>query len=116
MAQPKEMQTIPLDSSGEITGRKADVPECALEGCNRVGVLIFAVTDTVSVYTTSSSECLTRKPFCCKTHMLRFLQKVPMPRYSKKRVQRLAGTLTLTLTNVDGKIHQSVKREAPEPK
>ncbi len=77
---------------------KANVPVCALEGCNRIGVLKIYTYDMIRVqelpegYYKESDIC---KDFCCKTHMIRFLQGEKMLRYSKKRAQRLAATMPL---------------------
>ena len=74
---------------------KADLPECALEGCKRIGVLLVYLYDMVTVSTIPDNEYKSpqfRVDFCCKTHMLRYFGKVRLPRYSKKRMQALAGT------------------------
>lgn len=96
-----------------ITGRKAGVPECALRGCKRIGVLRCAIVDTVSVHSMATPEIVISDAYCCKTHMLHHLSKIKMPRYSKKRVQRLAGTLPLKQVPSGVKIMEQ-KRETPK--
>ena len=66
---------------------KADLPECDLFGCNKIGVLVFWVSDTVTKQTQTGY-----KRAGCKTHMLKYLLIIARPRYSKKRVQALATT------------------------
>lgn len=63
---------------------------CALKGCNRYGALHVFIMDMAD-----PELHIVDKDFCCKTHMLRYLQKRKWPRYSNKRVQRLLGTLML---------------------
>jgi len=99
--------------SEKITGSKADVPECILEGCDRIGVLKFNVFDTVSVSTNAYPETALYGTACCKTHLVRYLQKQKVPRYSRKRVQRLAGTLPLKQVPSGVKIMEQ-QRETPK--
>lgn len=57
--------------------------KCDLKGCNRVGVLSLYIYDR----TLPAPQCflaMIEGRFCCKTHMLRHLSKIKMPRYSKK--------------------------------
>lgn len=90
---------------------KADVPECALKGCKRIGVLKVIVMDLVTMR--EAEQAGFHELFCCKTHALRVLQKTKMPRYSKKRVQSAASTSKLKLMHKA--FVRAAKRKAPEP-
>lgn len=71
---------------------KADLPVCDLWGCSKIGV-IEVVIKLPFAYSKRVTPFHAR--FCCKTHMLRHISKIGMPRYSKKIVQRMATTMGL---------------------
>lgn len=97
--------------SEKIEGLKADVSKCALYGCDRIALLECMLVDKLE-YFNHGDDSEINKGFCCKTHMLRYLQKIKMPRYSNKRMQRLATTMAMPLTQVmteeDGMLHTTV--------
>jgi len=77
---------------------RSKVKKCKLEGCDRLGALSLHLQDFGETdYGHGIGNRLVHGDFCCKTHMLRYLQTVKMPRYSKKRIQRLVGTRPLPL-------------------
>jgi len=68
--------------------------KCDKKECDRLGVLKVRLL-------VDNEKCFEGR-YCCKTHMLRCLSKLILPRYSKKRVQQILGTASLKL-----------KKEAP---
>jgi len=72
---------------------RSDAVQCTLYGCNKIGIIEIELKVLEDKYGDRVVPFHAR--FCCKTHMLRHLAKIKMPRYSLKAVQRLATTLGL---------------------
>lgn len=107
------MMSKPTETNSEkqeilYKSEKADLPNCTLYGCNKIGILEVRLKIHEVQYGNRVAPFIAR--FCCKTHMLRHLAKIKMPRYSLKAVQRMATTLGLKFVRVKGVIKKKATR------
>ena len=58
---------------------------CGAKKCRRLAILTCDIYDPLEKKYVLIAAC-------CKTHMMRQIQKTKWPRYSNKRAQRLIGT------------------------